>query len=109
MDKVDIIHTHTHTHTHIMMWYIYINTIAFYSAIKKDEIPLFAAAWKNLEVIILSEVNQTKKDKYHMISLICGILKNNTAELTYETEMDSQIQKTTIWLPKGRNKLEAWS
>ena len=44
-----------------------------------------------------------------MISLICGILKNNTAELTYETEMDSQIQKTNIWLPKGRNKLEAWS
>ena len=44
-----------------------------------------------------------------MISLICGILKNNTAELTYETEMDSKIQKTNIWLPKGRNKLEAWS
>ena len=107
MDKEDMIHTHTHIY--IMMWNIYINTIAFYSAIKKDETLLFAAAWKNLEIIILSEVNQTKKDKYHMISLICGILKNNTAELTYETEMDSQIQKTNIWLPKGRNKLEAWS
>ena len=33
----------------------------------------FAATWMDLEVIILSEVSQAKKDKYHMISLICGI------------------------------------
>ena len=32
-----------------------------------------AATWMDLEMIILSEVNQTEKDKYHMISLICGI------------------------------------
>ena len=33
---------------------------------------------------------KTDKDKYHMISLICGILKNDTNELIYETERDSQ-------------------
>ena len=33
----------------------------------------FAAPWMKLEIIILSELSQTKKDKYHMISLICGI------------------------------------
>jgi len=33
----------------------------------------FAAIWMELEVIILSEVSQPEKDKYHMISLICGI------------------------------------
>ena len=33
----------------------------------------FAARWMDLENIILSEVSQTEKDKYHMISLICGI------------------------------------
>ena len=33
----------------------------------------FAATWIDLEVIILSEVNQTEKDKYHTISLISGI------------------------------------
>ena len=33
----------------------------------------FAATWMDLEVIILSEVNQSEKDKYHTISLICGI------------------------------------
>ena len=32
----------------------------------------FAATWMNLEIVILSEVSQTQKDKY-MISLICGI------------------------------------
>ena len=34
---------------------------------------LFAATWIDLEMIILSEVSQTEKDKYHMILLICGI------------------------------------
>ena len=33
----------------------------------------FAVPWVKLEIIILSELNQTKKDKYHMILLICGI------------------------------------
>ena len=41
-------------------------------------------------VVILSEVSQTEKDKYQMISLICGILKNDTNELIYKTEIDSQ-------------------
>ena len=41
------------------------------------------------EIIILSEISQTEKDKYH-ISLICGILKNDTNELIYKTEIDSQ-------------------
>ena len=53
------------------MWYIY--TMEYYSAIKKNEIMSFAATWIDLEVIILSEVSQTEKDKCYMISLICGI------------------------------------
>ena len=40
---------------------------------KKNEIMLFAATWMDLEIIILSEVSQTEDNKYHMISLICGI------------------------------------
>ena len=42
----------------------------YYSAIKKNEILPFAATWMDLEIIILSEVSQMEKDKYHMISLI---------------------------------------
>ena len=55
----------------IKMWYIY--TMEYYSAIKKNEIMPFAATRMDLEIIILSEVSQTEKDKYRMISLICAI------------------------------------
>ena len=40
---------------------------------KKNEIMPFRATWVDPEIIILSEVSQTEKDKYHMISCICGI------------------------------------
>ena len=53
------------------MWYI--STMEYYSAIKKNEIMPFATTWMDLEIIILSEVSQKEKDKYHMLSLICGI------------------------------------
>ena len=42
----------------------------YYLAIKKNEIMPFAATWMELEILILSEVSQKEKDKYHMISLI---------------------------------------
>ena len=53
------------------MWYIY--TMEYYSAIKKNEILPFATTWMELECVMLSEISQPEKDKYHMISLICGI------------------------------------
>ena len=53
------------------MWYIY--TTKLHSAIKNNGIMPFAATWIKLEIIILSEVNQKEKDKYHMVSLICGV------------------------------------
>ena len=45
----------------------------YYSIIKKNEVMPFAATWMDLDMIILSEVSQTEKDKYHMISLTCEI------------------------------------
>ena len=53
------------------MWYMY--KVEYHSTIKKNEIMPFAATWMDLEIIILSEISQTEKNKYHMISLICGI------------------------------------
>ena len=47
----------------------------YHSAIKKTEIMTFAATWIDLEIIILIEIRQKEKDKYHMIPLICRILK----------------------------------
>ena len=45
----------------------------YYSAITKNKVMPFAATGMQLEIIILSEVSQNEKDKYHMISLTCGI------------------------------------
>ena len=53
------------------MWHIYIQW-NITQPLKKNEIMPFAATWMDLEIIIVSEVSDTEKDKY-MISLICGI------------------------------------
>ena len=45
----------------------------YYSAIRRNEIVPIVTTWMNLESIILSEVSQREKEKYLMISLMCGI------------------------------------
>ena len=47
---------------------VYIYTMEYYAAIKKNEILPFATTWMELEGIMLSEISQSEKDKYHMIS-----------------------------------------
>ena len=51
----------------------FIYTMEYYLAMTKNEILPFAATWMELESIMFSEISQSEKDKYHMISLICGI------------------------------------
>ena len=60
IDKENVIHTHTHTEE-------------YYTTIKKNEILPFGTTWIDLKGIMLSEINQTEKDKYCMIILIGGI------------------------------------
>ena len=55
------------------MWGI--STMEYYSSIKKEQNNAIAAAWMDPGIVILSQVSQTQKDKYHRISLMCGILK----------------------------------
>ena len=52
------------------LWYIY--TMEYYTAGRKKELLPFARAWMDLENIMLSEISQLVKDKYHMISHISG-------------------------------------
>ena len=56
--------THTHTQTH--------NGI-YYSAMRNKEILPFVTTWMNLEDIILTEISQSEKDKYYVVSLKPGI------------------------------------
>ena len=52
------------------LWFIY--TMEYYLAIGKNEIWPFVATWVELESVMLSEICQAEKDRYHMFSLLCG-------------------------------------
>ena len=52
------------------LWYIY--TMEFYAAERKKELLPFVTTWMLLENIMLSEVSQAVRDKYHMISPLTG-------------------------------------
>ena len=56
MDKEDVVPTHNGV-----------------SAIKRNEMLPFAETWTDLEIVVQSEVSQKGKNKYHVISLICGL------------------------------------
>ena len=70
------------------------------------------ATWIELKIIILIEVSQKEKDKYHMILLICGILRRHN-ELIYNTETDSQTQRRDVVAKRkeewGRDGLGVWN
>ncbi|KAF0873890.1 LORF2 protein, partial [Crocuta crocuta] len=51
------------------MWFIY--TMEYYMAMRKNEIWPFVAMWIESEGVMLSEISQAEKDRYHMFSLIC--------------------------------------
>ena len=63
----------------------YIYTMEYYSANKKNEIMPFTATWMDLEIIILSEVKLS-----YNIAYIRNLKRNDTNELIYKTETDSQ-------------------
>ena len=63
----------------------------------------FAATQVERETLILSEVSQKEKDKYHMISLIWN-LTNGTNEPFYRKETNSWAWRTDLWLPSQRGR-----
>ena len=54
-------------------------------------------------MITLNEVNQTEKDKYHMIPLTSGVLKNDINELIYKTNRSTDI-KNKLTVTKGQKQ-----
>ena len=64
------------------MWYI--STMEYYSATKQNKILPFVAKWMDLEAIMLSEISQTEKDNYCVISL------------TFESKKYNKLVKVTI-------------
>jgi hypothetical protein len=56
----------------VKFWILYLYTMEFYAAMKKNEMLSLAGKWMELENIILSEVSLAQKTKNRMFSLICG-------------------------------------
>ena len=72
----------------------------------------FAATWMQLEIIILSEISQKEKDKYHMISLICGIQNMTQMNITMKQKQTHGHREQTCggqggggW---GRDGMGGW-
>ena len=76
-------------------WYILIYTVEYYSPVRKTLIMPFTATWMDLQMI------QLREEKYDT-TYMRNLKKNDTRELIYKTEKNSQTQKTDLWLPKGR-------
>ena len=70
------------------MWYIY--TMEYYSAIKRVEIGSFVETWMDLETVIQSEGSQKEKNKYRILTHICGTSKNGTDELVCRAEIENK-------------------
>ena len=76
---------------------VYMYTMEYYSAIKRLEILPFATTWMDFEGIMLSEISQTEKGKYLMISLICGITHTHTHTQNWAHGYKEQIGGCLVW------------
>ena len=88
------------------MWYIY--TMEYYSSIKRDEIGSFVEMWMDLESVIQSEVSQKEKNKYCILTHICGIQKNDTDNPIFRAGIETQTQRTDMWTQWEREGVTNW-
>ena len=72
------------------MWYTY--TMEYYTVIIKNEIRSFAATWMDLEIVMLSEVSQTERNKY--IICMCNLLQK-CYKSTYLQNRSHRCRKQT--------------
>ena len=72
--------------------------IEYYSAIKKKKILPFVIIWMDLVYIMLSEISQTEKDKYHLISVISGILKKKQQQANLKKHRHKKCTHTKVKL-----------
>ena len=97
------VYTHTHTHTRA---HTHTHTGILFSHQKE---------WNNA---ICSNTNgprddhtkwsQKEKEKYHMVSLICGIKKYKTNQHTYKTKIDSYIENRRVVAKREARGMEVW-
>ena len=76
------------------MWYIY--TMKYYSSIKRNKIE-FIETWMDLETVIESEVSKKEKNKYCILTHVCGIQKNDIDDIICKAETkDTNIKNKRV-------------
>ena len=75
----------------------------YHSAMKRNEIGSFVETWMDLETVIKSEVSQKEKNKYRILTHICGTLKNGTDVPVCRAEIETQLYRTNVWTPRGES------
>ena len=70
---------------------MFVYTMEYYSAIKRNEIELFVMRWMDLESVIQNEVSQKERNKYHILTHICGTWKNGADEPVCRAEIETQM------------------
>ena len=84
----------------IKTWHIY--TMEYYSAIERNETGSSVERWMDLETVIQSEVSQKEKNKYHILTHICGIQKNGTDEPVCKAEIDTDVENKPMDTKGGK-------
>ena len=70
---------------------------------QKEQNWSFVETWVDLETVTQSEVSQKEKNKYHILMHICEIQKNGTDEPVCKAEIQTQMQRTNVWTPRGKH------
>ena len=76
----------------------------YYLAIEKNEFQSVPARQMNLEPIIQIEVSQKEENKYHILTHIYGIQKNDTEETICRGRIETQIQRMDLWIQWGKER-----
>ena len=69
----------------------------------------FAATWMQLKIFILNEVKSERERQIPYNITYMLNLKYDMNEHIYETETESQTQRTDWWFPRERGLAEGWS
>ena len=89
------------------MWHIY--TMEYHSATKRNEIGSFVDTWMGQETVKHSEVSQKEKNKYHILTHICGIQQNGIDGLICKMEnRGTDVEKKHKDIKWGGDQLEDW-
>ena len=71
---------------------------------KRNEIGSFGETWMDLENVIQSEVSQKEENEHPVSMHIYGIQKNGIDDLICKAEIETQIQRTNIWIPREKGE-----